>query len=72
MSDDITDLSGVLTLRLSRGEHRPTAKLSDVKVSEIRKLRNDGVSQRALARMFDVSQGTIWKIINHFAWKHIK
>lgn len=48
------------------------AKLNDNKIVEIRKLTEENkLSQREIAIKFNVSQHTIWNIINKKTWKHI-
>ena len=58
--------------RMSRGTHRPAAKLTDEDIPEIRKLARSGLSQRNIGRLFDISQTTVWKIVNRDLWTHIK
>lgn len=58
--------------RTSRGENHTTAKLKGFEVLKIRKLyKNKQFNQTKLAKMFNVSQGNIWKIISGNAWKHL-
>lgn len=54
------------TSSLPHGENHSQAKLTRSKVREIRDIYAKGkMSQRALAKSFDVSQGLIWQIINN-------
>lgn len=46
------------------GECHPAARLSDEQVRQIRRLRAEGVHQRAVARQFGVSQSTVWRLAN--------
>lgn len=54
-----------------RGEDQPSAKLSNDTVVEIRKLNQQGISQRDLARHYGVSQRAIWRIVSGDGWKHV-
>jgi hypothetical protein len=54
-----------------RGEAVNTAKLTEVNVLEIRRLRSLGWSYPRLARHFSVSIDTAWKAANRFSWKHV-
>lgn len=55
----------------SSGIAHPNAKLTDENVRQIRKLSAQGLSQRKLAKQFNVSRGTIEPIIKGETWKHI-
>lgn len=50
------------------GETSGLAKLTDEKV---RKIRRSAKPQRALAREFGVSQGTVCMVKNNYSWKHV-
>ena len=54
------------------GEKANSSKLTENKVSEIRKLYSSGnYSQRQLGKMFGVRQQSIFQIVNKLSWKHI-
>lgn len=53
-----------------QGEEYPHSKLTTKDVLEIREKYPD-VSQRALGRIYGVSQHMIWQIINRRRWKHV-
>ncbi len=53
------------------GERSPHAKLSIRSVSEIRRLAREGVSQRNIARLFDVSQASVQRIACFKTWKRV-
>ena len=53
------------------GERHGLAKLSEKEIKEIRTLNESGISQRELARRFNVSNGHICGIIQRKFWKHI-
>lgn len=55
----------------SRGVTHPQAKLTEDNVRQVRKLSKEGKSQRAIAKTFDVSRGTIEPIIKGETWKHV-
>lgn len=49
-----------------RGERHGSCKLSDALVAVIRqRYAQGGISQRQLAREFDVHQSQVWRIVNH-------
>lgn len=55
------------------GEARHCAKLNDAKVREMRRLsKEDGVSPRKLAKLFDVSVTTTVLILKRKAWRHVE
>lgn len=56
----------------SKGVTHPNAKLDEDKVRKIRQLLNKGKSQQAVAKIFDVSRGTIDSIIRNKSWTHVK
>lgn len=53
---------------LTTGEHHWTAKLTKEQVAEIRKLQQEGVRQKDLAKKYGVAQSTISHIINYVSW----
>src|SRR3990167_3503154 len=53
------------------GERNPYSKLTDDKVRKILMLSHKGEKQSAIARLFKVSQTTIYDIISGKNWKHI-
>ena len=54
-----------------RGENNFSSKLKTEDVLEIRKLNSEGISQRQLARQFNVAKSSIANIIKRITWKHI-
>ena len=54
-----------------RGEDNFSSKLKTEDVLEIRRLSNEGMSQRKLAKQFNVEKSNIGCIINRITWKHI-
>lgn len=55
-----------------RGENHGVAKLNNDLVKEIRAKYKEGrTSQRKLASEYNVSQGTVWQIVNENYWKDI-
>jgi 5-methylcytosine-specific restriction endonuclease McrA len=55
----------------AKGEQIHQAKLSQEQVSEIRRLRCEGVSRKELAKMFGVGRGNIYQIEMRKTWKHV-
>ncbi|MDX3237223.1 hypothetical protein PV392_16395 [Streptomyces sp. ME03-5709C] len=59
--------------RQARGEDNGNAELTESDVREIRRLADArAASQRALARMYGVSQPTISQIVTRKTWKHVE
>ena len=54
-----------------RGEQHPMAKLSEKDVLKIRKLSEDGLSLRQIAKMFNIDNTNIEYIVNRKTWTHI-
>jgi hypothetical protein len=50
---------------LPSGEKHWNCKFSDADVIEIRRLRMEGMTQRAIAKLFDCNSGTIGKIVRN-------
>lgn len=67
--DNMTD--AVNKGRMSHGEHRPNAKLTEAQVLEIRQQYAQGVAPLTLSRKYGVHTGTIWPILKRETWKHI-
>jgi DNA-binding XRE family transcriptional regulator len=56
-----------------KGKNNPNCKLTEEQVIKIKKLLKEGVlSQRKLAKMFNVSYGTIYHIKKGTHWKNMK
>lgn len=55
----------------ARGERQGSAKLTDQKVTEIRRLAEDGVTVKRLADMYGVSGTNIRLIVKRATWKHV-
>jgi IS30 family transposase len=47
------------------------AKLTDDDVRKIRILANTKATQREIAKLFGVCQGTVWGVINGTKWHHV-
>lgn len=68
--DNMADMSRKDRGARLRGQRNGMAKLTPEAVAEIRaKHTAGGVSQRQLAKVYSVSQGTIWQIVNGHYWK---
>jgi len=53
------------------GEIPGRSKLTNIKVTQLRKLAAEGYSQYKLAKMFNVSPSTAWRAKNGESWKHL-
>jgi DNA-binding NarL/FixJ family response regulator len=58
--------------RQSKGARQAAAKLTDRKVLAIRKLLSSGVSQRVIARKFQISAPVVSRINTGQAWAHVQ
>ncbi len=54
-----------------KGVKNPQAKHTESQIIQIRELTTHKHTQRKIAKMFDVSQSTIWRILNRQNWAHI-
>lgn len=58
--------------RITLGSRNPCAKLDEEDVLKIRELyHHKELSQYALARLFNVSQSSIYLIVNRKRWRHV-
>lgn len=58
--------------RTSKGEHRPTAKLTEDQVREIRRRYTVGdCTHRQLSREFGIDHGHIRRIVIGDSWRHV-
>lgn len=55
----------------AHGERHGSAKLNPAQVTEIRRLRSQGLVQRAIARRFGISQTHVRDIISGKNWAHV-
>lgn len=54
------------------GVDRPGAKLNDDMVREIRKLyKTKAMTQKEMAKKFNISDTAIWSVIHHITWCHV-
>lgn len=61
------------TRRKSRGDGHHKSKLTEADVRMIRDLHdNHGLSTRALASKFDVSQRAIFQVVSWISWRHVR
>lgn len=59
--------------RKASGERNFNAKLTDEKVAEIRRLYDCGsMSQKALGKVYGVTQTSIGHVVRRETWKHVK
>lgn len=57
--------------RQSKGEGRPTAKLKEHQVLEIRALASSGLTQKEIGERYGIKRNTISQILSGALWKHI-
>ena len=53
------------------GEDNPRSVLTEENVREIRRLRAEGVTARALAARFNVTEKTIYMVAKRRRWPHV-
>jgi HNH endonuclease len=53
------------------GKKHHLAKLTDLKVMEMRKLREKGLTYEQLGKKFDVGMAVAWGIVNKKTWRHV-
>jgi DNA-directed RNA polymerase specialized sigma24 family protein len=71
-SDNIIDMFQKGRQRERRGEISNWAKLTEDEVREIRRLyADDGLFQREIADMFDITQGAVSQIVLRKHWSHV-
>lgn len=58
--------------RQARGERSGQAKLTEIKVKEIKVLLNQGMNCSEVAKLYSVGKSTIFSIKCGKNWKHIK
>lgn len=56
---------------VSRGEHRPSAKLTATQVKEMRRDRANGVAVDELVRRYGISRSHLHEILSGKYWKHV-
>ena len=54
------------------GTNNPKAKLTEVQVKEIRRLKKEGMTYSQLSKRFGILGGSIWLILVGRNWKHIQ
>ncbi len=57
---------------IAKGETQGQSKLFEKDILQIFKLKEDGLSQSKIAKIFNVKQQAIYKILNRQRWKHVK
>lgn len=57
--------------RQSKGEHRHSAKLTEMQVLEIRRRFAAGERCCDLEKAYNVSHCTMWRVIHRVSWKHV-
>lgn len=54
-----------------RGMAKTSAKITDADVPEIKRLAASGASQRKIARIFNISQRNVGRIVRGERWRHV-
>ena len=54
-----------------RGEQLPQSKLTDADVRLIRALHEQGVPTSQIAKKFEISQSSAWRVCNYETWRHV-
>ena len=54
-----------------RGERHPKARLTEHDVRLIRELSAQGLSQRVLARKFEVGKNAVESVLTGKTWRHV-
>lgn len=52
---------------VASGQMHPAAKLTDREVELIRRLHEDGMGVREIARKFEVSHTQVWRIVRYLS-----
>jgi hypothetical protein len=56
--------------RAQGGDKNPAAKLNWERVREMRRLYDEGETQTAIGKLFDVSQSTVYNVVKRKSWKY--
>ena len=54
------------------GEKNHTAKLTEAKVKQIRKMHKSGITQREICKHFPVNKTAINNVVLRKSWKHVR
>jgi len=55
----------------TRGENRPQSKITEDKVKEIRNLAKQGMSNRKIAPLYNISHSAVDSVINGRTWSYV-
>ncbi len=66
------DLHKTRVLGTGRGESHGNAKITEDDVREIRRLAADGITQREIAKRFNLTHPNVGYIVRRTAWSHVK
>lgn len=69
--DNIIDMVNKGRNEPNRGESSKKAKLTNEKVLELRRLREEGYSYPKLSRMFGIAESTVVYVVKRRTWNHI-
>jgi len=71
-SDNMRDMISKGRDKYVKGEAQYFAKMTKNKVRLMRNWHRDSrIPQRKLAKIFGISQASVWAIVNYKSWKHI-
>jgi hypothetical protein len=56
---------------MSKGVHRPSAKLNELKVRIIRRASQMGLTHKYLSEIFNVDKSVVTRAIQRNTWKHV-
>jgi hypothetical protein len=54
------------------GEQNPSSKLTNIEISAIRSMKNNGLSPTRIASIYLINKSTVHKIVTFKRWKHVQ
>lgn len=72
-ADNMADMGrkGRAGVKDQNGQKNDSAKLTDEQVKEIRRLAESGMTQKSIAKKFNVSRANVCVIVNRKRWAHL-
>ena len=71
-SQNVRHSIDVLGVQRARGERSSLSKLTEIQVREIKRFLKEGLTQKEIAKRYDVTQRTISAIAIGLTWKHVR
>ena len=71
-ADNMRDMAAKKRQRPRRGRQNPNAKLCEEAVRQIRAQRNEGLTYRAIAEFFGVTEQTVFAVMTKRLWGHVQ